>query len=384
MNSTSAAEKISDLFQVTLTDLETNIISQAIKFNNQPQKLVDVNLIIYPKELQQSLNEYKARFFESIQHLLTFIAQLCGNNGKEVLKIASQVESQVTKFKQQQLLIQMKQVVHSKLRALMDTFYSDNKQKQDVQKEIQQLTDSLHKIEYTLMESNPLNIPQYITPYPKKNFFTASDQMTPNISDEQARSFYITPDQQQQEPRQFEHQPSSSENASVAQNKTLNSFNQEFAGTVEFQSDQSPQFGQKLFQNEIVGQYFSQVYNAIDYIKEEDQVLITENSECEIQRKQSTQSAVQKTSHSPKQKRLINTSKSKEQISRSSRSSLESTNLLQKLNQAEDQTIKKKQIQNKENQPKQNQSKQKPVVQIQKPKQMTIKSQQVLKKAATK
>ena len=51
MNSTSAAEKISDLFQVTLTDLETNIISQAIKFNNQPQKLVDVNLIIYPQEL---------------------------------------------------------------------------------------------------------------------------------------------------------------------------------------------------------------------------------------------------------------------------------------------------------------------------------------------
>lgn len=38
----NAAEKISDLFNVSLTELETNIVANAVKFNNQPQRLVDV------------------------------------------------------------------------------------------------------------------------------------------------------------------------------------------------------------------------------------------------------------------------------------------------------------------------------------------------------
>lgn len=38
----NAAEKISDLFNVSLTELETNIVATAVKFNNQPQRLVDV------------------------------------------------------------------------------------------------------------------------------------------------------------------------------------------------------------------------------------------------------------------------------------------------------------------------------------------------------
>lgn len=36
MNPNTAAEKISDLFQVTLSELETNLVSSAIKFGNQP------------------------------------------------------------------------------------------------------------------------------------------------------------------------------------------------------------------------------------------------------------------------------------------------------------------------------------------------------------
>lgn len=46
MNPSSAAEKISDLFHVTLSELETNIVSQTIKFSNQPQRLVEVLILI--------------------------------------------------------------------------------------------------------------------------------------------------------------------------------------------------------------------------------------------------------------------------------------------------------------------------------------------------
>lgn len=65
---------------------------------------------------------------------MQFLGQLCGANGKEVLKIAEQMEAQVTKFKQQQLLVQMKQLLNSKLKALMETFGTENQQKQEVQR----------------------------------------------------------------------------------------------------------------------------------------------------------------------------------------------------------------------------------------------------------
>lgn len=39
----NAAEKISDFFNVSLSELETNIVANAVKFNTQPSRLLDVH-----------------------------------------------------------------------------------------------------------------------------------------------------------------------------------------------------------------------------------------------------------------------------------------------------------------------------------------------------
>ncbi|CAK73133.1 unnamed protein product (macronuclear) [Paramecium tetraurelia] len=411
----NAAEKISDLFNVSLNELETNIVASAVKFNSQPQRLLD--------ELQQSVMDFKSKFYDSLHNLLQFIAQF--NNGKDILKIAQQVETNITKFKQQQLLVQMKVVLNSKLKALLETFCGENQQKFEVQNQIKHLKESLLKIETTLMEQQQLtSTPQqnFITPYPKKNFITASSQdiLTPNLSDEaemRGKGFFITPENRQQQPRQFDHsqqQYSSNESNSVQQNKTLNSFDKEKS---EDKTDlQSPFFGlqqdhpkqPKLFQNEIMNDYLqrvpleegpqeSQLLDESNQYFHQDQIIKTTQQQHQqqplqqqqsnkIQQKQQAQPQIQtqwqnlqlqqtfqhidslqttrteqfetqprvstpkenqiqtrnqsvepnirEISQSPNGKRLIQTSKSKEPFSRC-RSSLETTNLLQKLNSAE-------------------------------------------------
>ncbi|CAD8128791.1 unnamed protein product [Paramecium sonneborni] len=361
MNNT--AEKLCDIFNAQLTELESNIITSAIKFISQPQRLLE--------DLEQSITDFKTKFYESLHNLLLFFGQL--NNGQDILKTAQQIQTHIMKYKQQQLFIQMKASLSVKLKALLETFCGENKQKLEVYNQIKSLQDSLMKIELTLLEQKQIISPSqyyYITPHPKKNFIQTSSKnnLTPNLSDEaelKGKGVFITPENRQQQPSQFDHthqQYYTNESCSVVQNKTLNSFNKDKS---ENKTDlQSPMFGfqtqtvqndmlnqltfkcqleQNIFNTQVENQsidqstkIFQQTFQNIEQlqtprIEQLDNPL--ENDQIKT-RNQSVEPNIRENSQSPNTQRLIQTSKSKESFSRC-RLSFDTTNLLSRLNQVE-------------------------------------------------
>ncbi|CAD8052856.1 unnamed protein product [Paramecium sonneborni] len=373
----NAAEKLCDILNASLTELESNINSSAIKYISQPQNLLE--------DLEQTIIDFKTKFYEFIHNLLKFFGQL--NNDQDILKIAEQLENYFMKYKQQQLFIQMKATLTIKLKALMDTFCGENKQKLEVQNQIKQLQECLMKIELTLFEQQQILSPQqyyYITPHPKKNFIQQSSKnnITPNLSQDaelRAKGVFITPENRQQQPRQFENshqQYSSNERYTLVQNKTLNSFDKEnktdllspmfgfqeqtIQQTQSLENDMLNQLEQNFFKAQIGNKSFDLSNKLIQQTfqnPEQLQIIKTEQLgnllESDDQPKTRNQSVDlnKENQLSPKGKRLIQTSKSKKSFSRCT-IYLDTTNLLQKLNLVE--ASKHINIQNKsdkENQP---------------------------------
>ncbi|CAD8139335.1 unnamed protein product [Paramecium pentaurelia] len=389
----NAAEKLSDIFNAPLTELESNIITSAIKYISQPQRLLD--------DLTQSIADFKAKFYESLHNLLQFFGQF--NKDLDIIKATQQIEIHLTKYKQQQIFIQMKNILNLKLKALLETFCVDNNQKLEVSNQIKSLKDSLMKIESTLLQQKQILSPSqqyFITPHPKKGFIQTSSKntLTPNLSDEaemRGKGVFITPENRQQQPRQFEHshqQYSSTDSYSVVQNKTLNSFDKEKSENktdllspmfgFQEQNQQSTQFFQDgiinklIYQNYLeqnivdiqvdnhqqqqttkILQQFQQTFQKIDSLQTTRTEQLDNPLESENQQKirnQSVEPNIRENSQSPNGKRLIQTSNSKESFSRC-KSTLDTTNLLQRLNQVEvPKKINKMSKSNKENQSQQN------------------------------
>ncbi|CAK75369.1 unnamed protein product (macronuclear) [Paramecium tetraurelia] len=333
------------------------------------------------QDLTQSITDFKAKYYESLHNLMSFFGQL--SNGHDIILATQYLETHLKKYKQQQIFIQMKNILNLKLKALLETFPRDNNQKLEVLNQITSLKDSLMKIESTLFEQKQLLSPSqqyFITPHPKKGFIQTSSKntLTPNLSDEaemRGKGVFITPENRQQQPSQFDHshqQYSSTESYSKIQNKTLNSFDKEQSENK--QDLLSPMFGfqeqpcqsTQFFQDDIINkllyqnyldqnvadiqidnhqqgqtpnilQQFQQTFQEIDSLqttRTEQQDNPLESESLQKIRNQSVEPNIRENSISPNGKRLIQTSNSKESFSRC-KSTLDTTNLLQRLNQVE-------------------------------------------------
>jgi predicted metal-dependent hydrolase len=94
------------------------------------------------------------------------------SNEREVREMAEVLEQQVLMYKQNNLLYQMKALINQKIKALCESLnYSSlpEHRKQEIEKQMRQLSDSLHKIESTINGGSSPLISQYITPQPRRD-----------------------------------------------------------------------------------------------------------------------------------------------------------------------------------------------------------------------
>lgn len=153
------------------------------------------------------VNEFRAKF---LGNLITIVSHITSNEkdkGFESLK--KTLENNVMKYKQKNLLYQMKQLVNQKIKALLDTLNSENNQskKQAILNELNQLNDSLQKIENTIGENCVDN-----SLYSKNSFETRRCRIysTENCEDQTHKLYkLITPIPERLKQTQLKTDPSS-------------------------------------------------------------------------------------------------------------------------------------------------------------------------------